>query len=40
MGRLTWEDPFMPTPFKKRINVLVTSKNNSLYPGADKYIKR
>ena len=39
MGRLTWEDPFMPTPLKSRINVLVTSKNSSLYPGADHYLQ-
>jgi len=38
MGRLTWVDPNMPTPLKNRINVLVTSQSESLYPGADKYI--
>ena len=38
MGRLTWEDPFMPTPLKNRINILVTSKSADLYPGADRYI--
>ena len=27
MGRKTWEDPFMPTPLKSRINVLITSKD-------------
>jgi len=37
MGRKTWEDPFMPTPLKSRINVLVTNKNKSLFPGADYY---
>ncbi len=39
MGSKTWEDPFMPTPLKNRINILITSKDNSLYPGADRYIK-
>ena len=38
MGRLTWIDPQMPTPLKDRINILVTSKSPSLYPGADRYI--
>ena len=38
IGRLTWEDPFMPTPLKSRINVLVTRKPPSLYPGADHYL--
>ena len=38
MGRKTWEDPFMPTPLKSRINVLVTKKSNSLFPGADHYL--
>ena len=38
MGRLTWDDPFMPTPLKNRINILVTSKPPNLYPGADRYI--
>ncbi len=37
MGRKTWEDPFMPTPLKSRINVLITNKDESLYPGADFY---
>ena len=35
MGRKTWEDPFMPTPLKFRINVLVTNKNPSLFNGVD-----
>jgi len=39
MGRLTWEDPFMPTPLKSRINVLATNRKTSLYPGADHYLK-
>ena len=39
MGRLTWEDPFMPTPLKSRINVLATRRNTSLYPGADYYLQ-
>ncbi len=38
MGRKTWEDPFMPTPLKSRINVLITNKSKSLLPGADHYI--
>ena len=38
MGRLTWDDPFMPTPLKNRINILVTSQSPDLYPGADRYI--
>tara|TARA_B100000700_G_scaffold214796_1_gene236093 strand:+ start:167 stop:658 length:492 start_codon:yes stop_codon:yes gene_type:complete len=39
MGRLTWIDPFMPSPLKDRINILVTNKNPKEYPGADDYIK-
>ena len=38
MGRKTWEDPFMPTPLKSRINVLITNKNKNLIEGADHYI--
>ena len=38
MGRLTWIDPKMPTPLPHRINVLVTSKSQSLFPGAHNYI--
>ena len=38
MGRLTWIDPQMPTPLSNRINVLVTSKSQSLFPGANHYI--
>ena len=38
MGRLTWIDPKMPTPLSNRINVLVTSKPQSLFPGAHNYI--
>ena len=37
MGRKTWEDPFMPTPPKSRINVLITNKDKLLFPGADYY---
>ena len=37
MGRKTWEDPLMPTPLKSRINVLVTKKDQSLFPNADYY---
>ena len=39
MGSGTWADPFMPTPLKSRKNILITSKNNSIYPGADQYLK-
>ena len=38
MGRKTWEDPFMPTPLKYRINVLITNKDKKLIRGADYYI--
>jgi dihydrofolate reductase len=38
MGRLTWVDPFMPSPLRNRINVLITNKNKSDYIGADEYI--
>ena len=38
MGRKTWEDPFMPTPLKHRINVLITNKDKKLIQGADYYI--
>ena len=38
MGRKTWEDPFMPTPLKSRINVLITNKNKELIKGADYYL--
>jgi len=38
MGRLTWEDPFMPTPLKNRVNVLITKKNKEHYPNANEYI--
>ena len=37
MGRKTWEDPFMPTPLKFRTNILITSKDQFLFPGADYY---
>ena len=40
MGRKTWEDPFMPTPLKSRINVLITSKDKELIKGADYYFSR
>ena len=39
MGSKTWEDPFMPTPLKNRENVLITTKDNSHYPGANKYLQ-
>ena len=35
MGRSTWIDPKMPTPLLNRINVLITSKPPSFFPGAD-----
>ena len=38
MGRLTWIDPFMPSPLKNRINVLITNQDKVKYPGADEYI--
>ena len=38
MGRKTWEDPFMPTPLKSRINVLISTKEENFYPGADYYM--
>ena len=38
MGRLTWIDPFMPSPLKNRINVLITSQDKENFPGADDYI--
>ena len=38
MGRKTWDDPFMPTPLKSRINILITNKNPKLYSGADYYL--
>ena len=38
MGKLTWIDPFIPTPLKDRINVLVTNQDKTKYPGADEYI--
>ena len=37
MGRKTWDDPFMPTPLKSRINILITKKDSSFFPGADYY---
>ena len=37
MGKLTWIDPLMPSPLKKRINVLITN-NKKDNPGADEYV--
>ena len=37
MGSTTWEDPGMPRPLPKRVNVLVTSRPDD-YPGAHGYI--
>jgi len=39
MGSGTWADPLMPTPLKSRENILITSKDNLTYPGADRYLK-
>ena len=39
MGRKTWEDPFMPTPLKSRINVLITNKDKMLIEGANYYLR-
>jgi len=39
MGSKTWEDPFMPTPLKERENIIITTKENSYYPGAKAYLK-
>ena len=39
MGSKTWEDPFMSAPLKDRANILITTKDNSFYPGANVYIK-
>ena len=38
MGRLTWVDPFMPSPLKGRVNVLITNQNKEKYLGADEYL--
>ena len=38
MGSATWEDPHMPRPMPKRVNVLATSRRDE-YPGADKYVQ-
>ena len=38
MGRKTWDDPFMPTPLKSRINIVITNKNPKLFSGADYYL--
>ena len=38
LGRSTWIDPKMSTPLPDRINVLVTSKSPSFFPGAHHYI--
>ena len=37
MGSTTWDDPLMPGPLPKRINVLATTREKD-YPGAQKYI--
>ena len=38
MGSTTWEDPHMPRPLPKRVNVLCTTRKEK-YPGADAYLK-
>ena len=38
MGKLTWIDSKIPTPLSNRINVLITNKSPSLFPGANNYI--
>ena len=38
MGRLTWVDPFLPSPLKGRVNVLVTNQGKEKYLGADEYL--
>ena len=38
MGRLTWDDPFMPTPLKGRINVVVTNRNKEDFVEANECI--
>jgi len=38
MGRLTWIDPFLPTPLQKRINVLATNQSHNTYLGVDEFI--
>ena len=38
MGRLTWADPFMPTPLKDRINILITNQNKKNFVGVDEFI--
>ena len=39
MGRLTWIDSKIPTPLIDRVNVLITNKEPTLFPGADYYLK-
>ena len=31
MGRFTWVDPFMPSPLKNRINVLITKQEKDTF---------
>ena len=38
MGRLTWIDPFLPTPLINRINVLATNQSHNTYLGVDEFI--
>ena len=39
MGRLTWIDPYIPTPLSSRINVIITNQSHDLFPKADICIK-
>ena len=38
MGRLTWIDSKIPSPLIDRVNVLITNKSPSLFPGANNYL--
>ena len=38
MGRLTWIDPFLPTPLINRVNVLATNQNHNNFLGVDEFI--
>ena len=38
MGRLTWIDPFMPTPLKNRVNVLATNQSHNTFVGVNEFI--
>ena len=38
MGRLTWIDPFIPTPLKNRVNVLASNQRQDSFVGVDEFI--